>query len=40
MRGIMEGLQIPLSLGIRKFTIQPDSKATIAILSNHTEFDH
>ncbi|CAN0841460.1 Putative ribonuclease H protein At1g65750 [Linum grandiflorum] len=40
MRGIVEGLELVWSLGIRKIRVQSDSAAAIAILSNVSSLDH
>ncbi|CAN0916926.1 Putative ribonuclease H protein At1g65750 [Linum grandiflorum] len=40
MRGIVEGLKITWSLGIRRIRVQSDSAAAIAILSNGSSLDH
>ncbi|CAN0857784.1 Putative ribonuclease H protein At1g65750 [Linum grandiflorum] len=40
MRGIVEGLKIAWSLGIRRIRVQSDSAAAIAILSNVSSLDH
>ncbi|CAN0870349.1 Putative ribonuclease H protein At1g65750, partial [Linum grandiflorum] len=40
MRGIVEGLKLAWSLGIRRIRVQTDSAAAIAILSNSSSLDH
>ncbi|CAN0891969.1 Putative ribonuclease H protein At1g65750 [Linum grandiflorum] len=40
MRGIVEGLKLDWSLGIRRIRVQSDSAAAIAILSNGSSLDH
>ncbi|CAN0874988.1 Putative ribonuclease H protein At1g65750 [Linum grandiflorum] len=40
MRGIVEGLKLAWSLGIRKIRVQSDSTAAIAILSKGSSLDH
>ncbi|CAN0906439.1 Putative ribonuclease H protein At1g65750 [Linum grandiflorum] len=40
MRGIVEGLKLAWSLGIRRIRVQSDSAAAIAILSNGSSLDH
>ncbi|CAN0884735.1 Putative ribonuclease H protein At1g65750 [Linum grandiflorum] len=40
MRGIVEGLKLAWSLGIRKIRVQSDFAADIAILSNGSSLDH
>ncbi|CAN0906593.1 Putative ribonuclease H protein At1g65750 [Linum grandiflorum] len=40
MRGIVEGLRLAWSLGIRRNRVQSDSAAAIAILSNSASLDH
>ncbi|CAN0864164.1 Putative ribonuclease H protein At1g65750 [Linum grandiflorum] len=40
MRGIVEGLKLAWSLGIRRIRVQSDSAAAITILSNGSSLDH
>ncbi|CAN0824718.1 Putative ribonuclease H protein At1g65750 [Linum grandiflorum] len=40
MRGIVEGLKLAWSLGIRRIRVQSDSATAIAILLNGSSLDH
>ena len=40
MRGIVEGLKLAWSVGIRKLMVQLDSMTAITILSNVSNLDH